>query len=104
MLRGIRRLGMSASVRERLAQLLSNCLDLPRTGMLPMSIRMNWTYSELADMVNASRETVTRIMRQFEREELIVRRGYLVVIRRSLPQKVVGVMTNFFGTSFVESL
>ena len=81
LLGGIRRLGISASVSERLALLLMNCLELMRTDHSPVSIRMNWTYGELADMVNSSRETVTRIMRQFEREELIARRGSLVVIR-----------------------
>ena len=80
-LRGIRRLGLPASVRERLAQLLLNCLEFPRRDCLPMSIRMNWTFGELAEMVNSSRETVNRIMRQFEREELIALRGSLVVIR-----------------------
>jgi CRP-like cAMP-binding protein len=88
MLRGIRRLGMSASVRERLAQLLLNCLESPRIDNLPMSIRINWTYRELADMVNSSRETVTRIMSQFEREELIARHGSLVVIRNTARLKV----------------
>ena len=81
LLRGIRRLGMSASVRERLAQLLLNCLEFSRRDCLPMSIRMNWTFGELAEMVNSSRETVNRIMRQFESEELIALRGSLVVIR-----------------------
>lgn len=80
MLCGVRRLATSASVRERLAQLLLICLEFPRPDSHPMSIRMNWTYGELADMVNSSRETVTRIMGQFEREELIARRGSLVVI------------------------
>jgi CRP-like cAMP-binding protein len=42
---------------------------------------MNWTFGELAEMVNSSRETVNRIMRQFEREELISLRGSLVVIQ-----------------------
>ena len=81
LLGGIRRLGVGASVRERLALLLVNCLELMRTDHLPVSIRMNWSYTELADMVNSSRETVTRIMGQFEREELIARRGSLVVVR-----------------------
>jgi CRP/FNR family cyclic AMP-dependent transcriptional regulator len=81
MLRGIRRLGLSASVRERLAQLLLMCLEFPRGDCLPMSIRMNWTNGELAEMVNSSRETVNRTMREFEREELITRRGSLLVIR-----------------------
>jgi CRP/FNR family transcriptional regulator len=81
MLRGIRRLGMSASVRERVAQLLMSCAECSQTDCRTLSIRMNWTYGELGDMVNSSRETVTRIMAQFEREELIVRRGSLVVIR-----------------------
>jgi CRP-like cAMP-binding protein len=64
-----------------LAQLLLNCAEFPRVNGFPLSIRMSWTYSELSDMVNSSRETVTRIMTQFEREELILRRGSLVVIR-----------------------
>ena len=81
LLRGIRRLGMSASVRERLAQLLLNCIESSHANCPPLSIRMNWPYGELADMVNSSRETVTRIMSQFEREELIIRRGSLVIIR-----------------------
>lgn len=80
MLRGIRRLELSASVRERLAQLLLNLLDSPRGGCLPMSIRMNWTFGELAEMVNSTRETVNRIMRQLEREGLIALRGSLVII------------------------
>jgi len=80
LLGGIRRLGVSASVRERLALQLMNCLELMRTDHLPFSIRMNWTCSELADMVNSTRETVTRTMKQFEREGLIARRGSLVVI------------------------
>lgn len=87
-LRGIRRLGLPASVRERLAQLLLNCLEFPRRDCLPMSIRMNWTFGELAEMVNSSRETVNRIMRQFEREELIALRGSLVVIRNHAKLKL----------------
>lgn len=88
MLSGIRLLGMSASVRERLAQLLLNCLQFPQPDSLPLSIRMNWTYGELADMVNSSRETVTREMRRLEREELIARRGSLVVIRNQSKLKI----------------
>jgi CRP/FNR family transcriptional regulator len=87
-LRGIRRLGLPDSVRERLAQLLLNCLEFPRRDCLPMSIRMNWTFGELAEMVNSSRETVNRIMRQFEREELIALRGSLVVIRNHAKLKL----------------
>ena len=87
-LRGIRRLGLPASVRERLAQLLLNFLELTRRDCLPMSIRMNWTFGELAEMVNSSRETVNRIMKQFEREELIALRGSLVVIRNHAKLKL----------------
>ena len=49
---------------------------------------MNWTYGELADMVNSLRETVTRMMRQFEREELIERRGSLVIVRNAARLKI----------------
>jgi DNA-binding Lrp family transcriptional regulator len=50
---------------------------------------MNWTYGELADMVNSSRETVTRIMRHMEREELIARHGSVVVIRDAARLKLI---------------
>ena len=80
MLRGLRRLELLASVRERLAQLLLDCLEFSRRDSLPMSIRMNWTFAELAEMVNSTRETVNRTMRQLEREELISLRGSLVMI------------------------
>ena len=89
MLRGIRRLGMSASVRQRLAQLLLTCLECSHTNCSPLSIRMNWRYGELAEMVNSSRETVTRLMSQFERENLIIRRGSLVIIRNQSKLQIV---------------
>jgi len=78
---GFRRLGTGASVRERLALLLMNLLELTRTDHLPVSVRMNWSNKELANMINSSRETVSRIMGQFEREGFIERRGSLVDIR-----------------------
>ena len=87
LLSGIRRLGLGASVRERLALLLINLLELMRTDHQPLSVRMNWSTKELADMINSSRETVSRIMGQFEGEGLIVRRGSLVVIRDAVGLK-----------------
>jgi CRP/FNR family cyclic AMP-dependent transcriptional regulator len=80
MLRGIRRLGISNCVSGRLAQLLLNYLDAAGRTRAGMSFRMDLTRDELATMVNTTRETVTRIMRQFVRDELIALDGDSLVI------------------------
>ena len=80
MLRAFARLARSSSIRERMAHLLLTCLEFPRTDSPPMSIRMNWTKGELAAMVDSSRETVTRVLRELETEGVIRQRGSLVVI------------------------
>lgn len=80
MLRGIRRLGISNCVSGRLAQLLLNYLDAAGRNCAGMSFRMYLTRDELATMVNTTRETVTRIMKQFERDELIALDGDSLVI------------------------
>ena len=80
MLRAFGRLARSASVRERMAQLFLTCLEFPRTDSPTKSIRMNWTKGELAAMVDSSRETVTRVMREFRTQGVIRQRGSLIVI------------------------
>ena len=80
MLRGVRRLGISNCVSGRLAQLLLNNLDSAGRKYAGMKFRMYLTRDELATMVNTTRETVTRIMKQFERDELIALDGGSLVI------------------------
>lgn len=77
-----RRLALSGSAAGRLAQLL---LDWARTGSCgkpEMRFTMALTHEELANMAGTSRETVTRLLNQFERDELIARHGASIVILR----------------------
>ena len=65
-----RRLGNVAfkSVPARLASLL---LELAQSSGRETSTTGRWTHQELADMVNAYRETVTKVLNQFRTAELI---------------------------------
>src|ERR1700683_3789641 len=77
-----RRLALSGSAAGRLAQLL---LDWARTGSCgkpELRFTMALTHEELANMAGTSRETVTRLLNQFERDELILRHGSSISILR----------------------
>jgi len=77
-----RRLALSGSAAGRLAQLL---LDWARTnscGKPELRFTMALTHEELANMAGTSRETVTRLLNQFERDDLIARKGASIVILR----------------------
>ena len=65
-----RRLGSVAfkSVPGRLASVL---LELAQPGGRETSMAGKWTHQELADMINAYRETVTKVLLQFRAAKLI---------------------------------
>jgi CRP/FNR family transcriptional regulator len=48
-----------------------------------MRFTMALTHEELANMAGTSRETVTRLLNQFERDELIARHGSSITILRA---------------------
>lgn len=79
-----RRFALSRTVTARLARLL---LDWPCNAASAKGARQldfALTHYEIADMVGTSRETVTRLLNQFERDGLIVRGGKsLVILNRS---------------------
>lgn len=76
-----RRLALSGSAAGRLAGVL---LDWGKTaalcGKLEMRFTMALTHEELANMVGSSRETVTRMLTRFKKEELIQMRGSSILI------------------------
>jgi CRP/FNR family transcriptional regulator, cyclic AMP receptor protein len=76
----VRYLGFSGSTAEKLARFL---LDLPATpshnnGHLRATLTL--THKEIAGMIGASRETVTRLFARFKREGLIEVRGSTLLI------------------------
>ncbi len=78
-----RRLALSGSAGGRLARLLldwgrRSACDKPQEGLKQdggLRFTMALTHEELANMTGTSRETVTRLLKKFEEDELIVRRG-----------------------------
>ena len=86
-----RRLALSGSAAGRLAQLL---LDWGRTsscGKPELRFTMALTHEELANMAGTSRETVTRLLNQFERDEMIARHGSsIVILNKAEMERMVG--------------
>jgi CRP/FNR family transcriptional regulator, cyclic AMP receptor protein len=76
----VRYLGLSASTAEKLARFL---LDLPANptqdnGQIRATLTL--THKEIAEMIGASRETVTRLFASFKRERLVEVRGSTLII------------------------
>jgi CRP/FNR family cyclic AMP-dependent transcriptional regulator len=75
-----RRLALSGSAAGRLAQLLFDWATTAACGKPDLRFTMALTHEELASMAGTSRETVTRLLNQFERDHLITRRGTSITI------------------------
>jgi CRP/FNR family cyclic AMP-dependent transcriptional regulator len=75
-----RRLGLSGSAAGKLAQLLLQWGRTTKCGRPELRFTMALTHEELANMAGVSRETVTRLLNQFERDKLIRRTGASIVI------------------------
>ena len=75
-----RRLALSGSAAGRLAQLLLEWANTAACGKPELRFTMALTHEELANMAGTSRETVTRLLNQFDRDLLITRRGSSITI------------------------
>jgi CRP/FNR family transcriptional regulator, cyclic AMP receptor protein len=76
----VRYLGLSTSTAEKLARFL---LDLPTNpaqdnGQIRATLTL--THKEIAEMIGASRETVTRLFASFKRNRLVEIRGSTLII------------------------
>ncbi|MEI9981689.1 MAG: Crp/Fnr family transcriptional regulator [Edaphobacter sp.] len=81
-----RRLALSSSAAGKLASVL---LDWGRMGSSAgeaMTFRMPLTHDELGSMAGLSRETVTRLLARFRREDLVEQEGDQMVVRE--PEKL----------------
>jgi len=75
-----RRLALSGSAAGKLVQLLLEWANTSACGKPEFRFTMALTQEELANMAGTSRETVTRLLNQFERDHLITRRGASLTI------------------------
>src|SRR5581483_9385828 len=78
----IRSLGLTRSAAEKLARLL---LDWCRHGEFTaggIRIRVLLTHEEIGQMIGATRETVTRLIGDLRRREIIETKGSTVIVRQ----------------------
>lgn len=76
----VRRLALSGSASGRLARLMLDWANTAACGKPELRFTMALTHEELASMAGTSRETVTRLLNQFERDGLIRRRGSSITL------------------------
>ena len=76
----VKYLGLSESAAEKLARFI---LDLVPSGQHdgPIRVQLTLTHEEIAEMVGASRETVTRLFASFKKDKLIEVHGSTLLIK-----------------------
>ncbi len=77
---GTRRLALSSSAAARIAQILIEFANSDAPHEEAPRFSMMLTHAELASFAGTSRETVTRLLNQFEREGLICRSNSVITI------------------------
>jgi len=77
----VKYLGLSGSAAEKLARFLldRSSSELPVTG--PIRTTLTLTHEEIAEMIGASRETVSRIFASFRKKQLIEVHGSTLIIK-----------------------
>jgi CRP/FNR family transcriptional regulator, cyclic AMP receptor protein len=83
-------LGLSNSVADRLASLFLAWCKEHSEGYNTVQLKMPYTHEEIAQMIGTSRETVTRLLKDFKERKLISLKGSNLVIhdKRMLEQAV----------------
>jgi CRP/FNR family cyclic AMP-dependent transcriptional regulator len=76
----VRYLGLSASTTEKLARFLLDLAANPPDGKGQIRAAFTLTHKEIAEMIGASRETVTRLFASFKRKRLVEVRGSTLII------------------------
>ena len=76
----VRYLALSASTAEKLARFLLDLPAIPTQGNGQIRATLTLTHKEIAEMIGASRETVTRLFASFKRKRLVEVRGSTLII------------------------
>jgi CRP/FNR family transcriptional regulator, cyclic AMP receptor protein len=78
--RELRSLILSESASERLARLLVGWLDASGVARPHGRMKLTMTHEEIAQMIGTSRETVTRLLTEFRKKQLVERHGSTLVV------------------------
>ena len=76
----LRSLMLSESASERLAKLLVGWLDTSGETRQHNRMTLTLTHEEIAQMIGTSRETVTRLLTEFTKKQLVQRHGSTLVV------------------------
>jgi CRP/FNR family transcriptional regulator len=89
--RDIRDLVMARSSEGKLARLLLSCSPKQPTGSDELHLRSVMTHEEMAQRIGSSRETVTRLLTELKRKQLIRLDGATLVIRNRIALETLAV-------------
>jgi CRP/FNR family transcriptional regulator, cyclic AMP receptor protein len=76
----VRSLSLARSAAEKLARLFVTLLNGQNHGQTTATLETKLTHEEIGSMINASRETVTRLLKEFKRSDLISVTGSRITI------------------------
>jgi CRP/FNR family cyclic AMP-dependent transcriptional regulator len=86
----VRYLGLSASTAEKLARFLLDLPDNPTQDNGHAHASLRFTHKEIAEMIGASRETVTRLFADFKKKQLLrVKGSSLIILNRAALEKII---------------
>ncbi len=73
-------LGLSSSVSDKLATLFLGWCKAATEEVDGIHLKISYTHEEIAEMIGTSRETVTRLLKDFKDQKLITRKGSDLII------------------------
>ncbi len=89
--RGVRNLGLSHSAGHKLAKLLLDLTCPTEAGKPQSQLKLVLTHDEIAHMIGISRETVTRLLSQLKKRQIVqVRGSTLFVLDRVALRMIAG--------------
>jgi CRP/FNR family transcriptional regulator, cyclic AMP receptor protein len=78
----VRSLGLSQSTAEKLAHLIVGwCEQQGKQSDRGVSLKLTLTHEEIAQLIGASRETVTRLLGELRQREIIYLKGSTLIVR-----------------------
>jgi len=77
----MRNIGLAHSVGEKLARFLLDLSAEQDTGKDEVKLTLTLTHEEIAQMIGASRETVTRLFGDFKKKQLLQVKGSTLIIK-----------------------
>ena len=77
----MRSIGLSHSAAEKLAKFLLDWCASHGDGKGEIRAKLTLTHEEIAQMIGASRETVTRLFSDFKKKELLQMKGSTLIVR-----------------------